>query len=82
MRSLSRFKPAPDRIVVMRAGENHTVLGNVMDGVDITGRLVCEAEHEHPHARKPLALHGFTDVGGDDSQVFGDYRKAGKGGST
>jgi hypothetical protein len=25
-----------------------------------------------------LTLHGFTDVGGDESQIFGDYRKADK----
>ena len=70
-----RFEPALNRIVVVSPGEDHAVFGNVVDGVDIGGRVFRKAEQEHPHAGEAEALHGFADVGGDDPQILGDHRQ-------
>ena len=62
------LEPANGRVIVVRAGVAHAVLGNI-GKIEI---IDANIELQHPHARNPVPVAQCFDRGCNDPQVLGN----------
>lgn len=72
------FEPGSDRIVVVSARVNYTVLDMVVRCVGIVGEVPSESKEKHLHTRQLEVIDKFADIRGYCAEVFGYYREVGE----